>query len=157
MWVVDRGSKRQCGDRPNPWHGHQPATDRIRSNRLKDKPVQLGRFRDQALVCMQQRLDDRRKGEVVGDQLVHPACEPTARDSTNLQTEGTEKATDRLVVALASGRADSQGRGDLDRTLDALSSTLDVGVTDLQFMITTFVQQRDQLPDFFRKIAERRG
>jgi hypothetical protein len=47
-------------------------------------------------VCTQERLDDRRKSKVVGDQLVHPACEPTARDSTNLQTEGTEKATDCL-------------------------------------------------------------
>jgi probable F420-dependent oxidoreductase len=52
---------------------------------------------------------------------------------------------------------DAQGRGDLDRTLDTLDTTLDAGVTDLQFMITTFVQEPDQLPDFFRKIAQRRG
>ena len=51
----------------------------------------------------------------------------------------------------------SKGEGDIDRTLDNLQSSLDAGVTDLQFMVSTFVQHRDQLPEFFQKITERRG
>lgn len=49
------------------------------------------------------------------------------------------------------------GRADLDRTLDNLDDSLNVGITDVQFLTGMFVDSRDQLPEYFSKIVARRA
>jgi len=52
---------------------------------------------------------------------------------------------------------DKDNRADLDRTLDNLQESLDAGITDVQFLTGMFVSSRDQLPEYFAKIAARRS
>ena len=52
---------------------------------------------------------------------------------------------------------DKEDRADLDRTLDNLQESLDAGITDVQFLTGMFVSSRDQLPEYFAKIAARRS
>lgn len=52
---------------------------------------------------------------------------------------------------------DKNGLGDLDRTLDRLESSLEAGITDVQFLTGSFVRDREKLPEYFSKIVERRS
>tara|TARA_B110000444_G_C18504621_1_gene439434 strand:- start:218 stop:670 length:453 start_codon:yes stop_codon:yes gene_type:complete len=50
---------------------------------------------------------------------------------------------------------DQNGSANLDRTLDNLQESLDIGITDVQFLTGKFVSNRKELAEYFEKIVAR--
>ena len=48
------------------------------------------------------------------------------------------------------------GKIHLQHTLERIQESVEAGVTDIQFMITTFVKRAEELPEFFKHIVEYR-
>jgi hypothetical protein len=95
--VLDRGTERERGQRPNAGHRHQPSAHRVGTNRRQDHSIDLLQPQNQLPAYRHERVDGATENLILRHQFSHARLKARGLHLADLQAKRLEDAPHVIV------------------------------------------------------------